>query len=833
MEEFFAMKSLRFRIRFAFKNIITNPGRSFVILFTLFLSMMVFVVVFNIHNAFTQYYYYRSQEQYMNIDLTITYDSNSEARIINQRHLLEDYSEYYDSIACFFNYYSLTASADDSENPFYTHVLSSSVAELESVIDVELNSLPDHQALITHSLSKSKGLAVGDELSIYVSEQKVTYTVGGIVEDRGVFKDDAIFVDKVELLYELYGLTPLRNLGNIIYLDLKEEVSVDEFITLMQTDSEYQNYVTSVTINPELINQSATQVSAMFIGVSFITLVALVLILNSIFPLLFHDFRAQVGIIRTLGGDHRFSFSVWIYQFVMFFLVSIPLGVLTAWLLLNKGMELSGIRSTISLGTWQVPVAILGFVLIIGLEVVIRYFQLSKKSVVSLSTDRRSERTSPSSIFLLLTGLALLLSVIIKTGDEKILSAIRFILALLFSFNFLGVAMRQCGRWFSKAKKRSLFTLFGSKNLESNLILHNSLRVAMVSAIIIVLTISIRSFMVGEIKNNGEAIQADYFLTNIVDYEEALKEDISQEPGVESIDKSITYTNVIMTYSDDDNSTTRKISYLVSLPYDKYPLYFGFEISGDVEEKFSDTSTAYIVLPVTVAKTLGIEIGDQVSINVSRSIPELSFTVAGFVISNYTGFSFTNLCSLSAFDAEDNYNTLMINTTAEESNPFKLGLMKAYNARMYYVIDTDELIDDIGEEMLSLTNYLSFLAYAIAFAFLIVILNNSLLVFYHLRPIYAKMKVLGTSTTELICEILLELLVMVLILFISSSVCLLSLFPNLGPLMLFLHYYKMIHVSPVVILGRTLLGSAVFALSYVLLFIKVRSINLIQEIKQN
>jgi len=827
------MKSFLFRVRFAFKNIITNPGRSFVILFTLFLSMTVFVVVFCIQHAFSQFYYYRVQEQYLNVDITLTFDSNSDARIINQRHMVEEYSEYYEDIACFFNYYSLTSTTSESaEVTFYTKVLSASVSELEMVLDTELGDLENHQAMVTSSLAKKRDLSVGDQLDIYVSDQKVTYTIGAVINDRGIFEDDAIFVDKVELLYELYGLTPLTNLGNIIYLDLKDEVSVDEFLLMMQNDSIYQDYVVSKTINQQIIDQNALQVSAMYIGVGLITLLALFLVLDSIFPLLFNDFRAQIGVIRTLGGDHRFSLSIWWLQFFMYGLVAIPLGVLTAAILLNKGMQIAGIRTAISLGTWQVPTAVIGFMLILGMEILIRYYHLSKQSSVTLSSDKRPEQIRLGWITVPASGLILLITVLFHPLDEKMNAAIEFAFGLLLCFSLISFTLDLCGRLVARGKKPSLFSLLGAKNLKSMRIIHNSLKVAMVSVLVIVLTLTMRSFMYDEVNKASENIVADFFLTNIVDYSEDLKAEIVQEPGVVSVDQSITYTGVMMNYSKNGVSDQRKISFLISLPYAKMSTYFGFAFEGDLESKFESTTIPYIAIPYTTAKILNMEIGDQVKIAVSRQIPELTFTIAGFINTNYTGMAFTNLCNLSEYNTDEYYNTLMIKTAESAGETVKNTMMKAYNARMYYVVDTNDTVKDSSEEMLAVTNYLSFLALAIAFAFIIVIINNSLLVFYSLRPIYAKMKVMGLSLRELQKEISIEIGLMVLILFLSSSLCLIVLIPNLGPLMLFLHYYKMIQIPASAIVGRVLLGSAVFVFSFVFYFFKASSINVIQEIKK-
>jgi ABC-type antimicrobial peptide transport system permease subunit len=151
---------------------------------------------------------------------------------------------------------------------------------------------------------------------------------------------------------------------------------------------------------------------------------------------------------------------------------------------------------------------------------------------------------------------------------------------------------------------------------------------------------------------------------------------------------------------------------------------------------------------------------------------------------------------------------------------------------MYFLIDTDEMIAKSAEQAFDLTNYLTVLAFSVAFAFIFVIINNSLLVFYSLRSDYAKFKVLGVSTKELMVEIVQEVLFMIITVFTSSFVCLFLLIPNLGPLMLFFKYFKTIETDLWSLLSYVGIGSLAFVFSYSFYFFKIRSMNVIQEIKK-
>jgi ABC-type antimicrobial peptide transport system permease subunit len=296
------------------------------------------------------------------------------------------------------------------------------------------------------------------------------------------------------------------------------------------------------------------------------------------------------------------------------------------------------------------------------------------------------------------------------------------------------------------------------------------------------------------------------------------------------MDEAILYRNIYMNFTSGNESDRRSIGYVASLPFEKISTYFGFDFQGTVAEKFSSTEIAYIVLPLPTAKIYGVEIGDEIRLELSRENPEETFVVAGYIDSNYMGFAFTNMYNLARYDSMELYNTLLINDGQDQT--IKRGLMKTYNSAMYFLIDTDEMLAKTAEQAFDLTNYLTIVSLAVAFAFIFVIINNSLLVFYSRRSDYAKLKVLGVSTKELMKEIIQEVVFSIIVVFTISFGCSFLLIPNLGPFMLYFKYFRTIETGVLPLLSRVGIGSLAFVFSYSFYFFKIRSMNVIQEIKK-
>lgn len=820
------MKSFLFRLRFAIRNITKYPGRSLVVLLTLILSMVLFIFVICMNNVLYQIFYNNAQEQYINVDLTLTYDSNSDARILSSRKIEEEYDEYYNFSACFFNYYSLV-SADETN--FYSQVFSASVNDLENVIDYDLETLFATEAFITETLASKYMLSVGDKITLYARGVELEYTIKQIVADRGLFADDTIFVRKKELIESFYGTTTY--IGNIVYFDLKDNINPSDVISILNDDSEYADFVAARTVNPDKISASTTNVSSVYIGVGLIVLFVIVFVLNSLFPLLFKDFRQQMGVIQTLGGNHRFSLSIWLLQFLIFGLLAIPLGIGLAYLLFSKGAEVVGIATPIVFQIEYIVMAIGFFIIFIGFEVVYRFIQLTRRSSVAISYDRRHQTTKSMRIILAGSTILLIMQLIFHPFAEQYNALVTVILILMIIFSFSDFALELVGGIAKKAHKPSAFSLFGAKNLHENLTIHNSLKVALISTIGIAITLTTWFFVNTETEANASRVIGDYILTNIVDYDEALKNDITETYALNSIDEAIVYQSTAMHFVYRGEERRENISFFISIPFGNMDSYFDFQYEGDVANKLTNTDIPYIVLPKTLAKMNELEIGDQVTMELSREIPTMTFTIAGFIDTNFDEIIFSNLYILEDNATSDLTNSLFINTIASDET-IKIEIIKQYAARMYYLVECAELIAGIKEQISEITDYLSILILAISGALIIIIINNSLMVFYAMKSDYAKMMVLGLSNHELMKQLLWEVFIMAFIVLLTSVVGAFFIVDNLGALMLFGKYYKMIEATIPEIIGRVLLGVIAFILSYGIYLVKSNSIEAIAEIKR-
>lgn len=821
------MKSFLFRLKFAWKNIIRNPGRSFVVFLTMFLSMALFGLILCLSGGLNRIFFHRLQDPYLNVDLTLTYDSNSSSRILNKRYVEESYSDDYEFAACFFNFYALTEAAGES---FYSHLFTASAVDLERLINRDLSRLNPGEAFITETIAKERNLETGDTLRLFVSGQELEYQIKQIIPDAGLFTGASVFVNKSELTQLLFGSAELTNLGNIIYFDLKDTTDPSVFIEKLAQDPHYADFLAKRPADPEDIATMTTNTASVFMGVSAVALIALVVVLNSVFPLLFHDFRQQTGIIRILGGEGRFIFSIWVFQFLLFSVLAFPLGLAGTLAILNGAARVAGVGSYIPLDP---DLAVLAAALFFGfmmLEIAVRFFLMMKKSGVSLSYDKRHALFHAGPYLLLGSAAVISTLWIFHPFEEKIEAPLLMLFGILAALGLADFLIGMLGSRLSRGKKPSVFRLFGARNLKDNLIIHNSVKVAMVSIVVIALTFTVRGFTAGEVSLMKETIRADYFLANIVQDAEGVREDILAEHTVDDIDAAVAFKDVFLRFSEEDPTQRRRAIYFISLSPDRISTYFNYDFDPAILEKFADSQTAYIALPIGVGKIFGLREGDKVTAEISREIPSMEFTVAGFFDTNYMGIMFCNLGNLEAYAEDDLLNTLFI-IDSEGGAELKDDLMKQYSSRMYYLLDEEEMMGEAVDQLNLIVDFMSLLCTVIALGFLIVIVNNSLLMFYSLKNDYAKMKILGLTDGELASQMLREAILSTVVGALGSFLAVAFIVPNLGGFMLLGRYYQNVGFSVVDGIWRTLVGSLAFLLSYAFCLRKIITLRPVDEIK--
>jgi hypothetical protein len=816
------MKSVRFSLRFAFQNIRHNAGKSIVLLFSSIIAAMLLFLLFNTYPVLVQVVKNEAIDRYQDIDLVMTFDANSDTRLLNQRRISDVYASAFREHATFFNFAGLISSPSEE---IQTLIFGGPENGLRFVSKLANTALQADEIVLTTSLANRLHVGIDAIVELSIHGTQVPYRVAMLAEDGGLLDGNAVFLDKNALLQRVYNIAGLNNLGNTIYFKLMDKTSAALWVDRFATDSEYQLFPVYRVIDEPTIRQIARYSTSILIGVSLFGLIAVALIIHSLIPLFYKEFRIQYGVVKALGGPPVFLQRVWFLVFLLNAFIAIPLGIWITGLVFQQGALLYGVTTGVNLDLWWTlgAAGVFGFLFLFNAMLELKRFE--RLSGVAAATDKRMETASPHPLLLvILTGL-LILNLTIPLLPEGPQALVTVLLGISVTLELITASFTVLKHW-SKQWRPSYFRLVSVPMLEAAKPIHSALRVAYLSILIIISSLSIGSFVKTEIARTEQEVQAEYFLTNLFDYDSAIRDDVASFADIEAVDEAILFQKVSLT----TDGRSKVLRYFVSLEADRLAESFAFPIIGDYQAKFNNPDRLYALIPISIAKSYRLMIGDIVDIRLNQALGTLSFEIAGFIDTNYDNLMFSNLIHHSDSRAIQSVNTLFINATP--SPALQTELIRRYSANMYVLMNMAEVVDQLSAPIRNVIDFVVFIALVIIVAFSVVIWNNSQVVFLQFQSDYAKYAILGCSKKELLGRIAIEYALLSFLLLIAAIANILVVLPHVSNMMLVLGYYKDVPYPLFSSLLFALIGIAMFWLSFLSFAWNLKQLHPLTEIKK-
>ncbi|MGD9909563.1 MAG: FtsX-like permease family protein [Candidatus Izemoplasmatales bacterium] len=808
------MSLFKFSFKHSLRNIYHKLGSSLIIVLTMSILMMVMILSIAMHSILSDVFTYEAKSEYQSIDIVMTYDENSSARLINIRELKEKYQDDIVYANAFFAMNTLFSLESNSEY-FYAKLVSGTPLALEQVLGETISSLGSHDAIITKSLADKSNIELGDSVSFQTGNGSVILHVVSIIEDKGIFSGDQVFFLKSTFAEEVYDLSSMDNIGNIVYISIVPTISKEGFIETLYADPSYSDYVFTLTIDPFEIDRASTYASVLFFGISVLMFVALLFVLYSLFLLFFKDFQKEQGIVLSLGGNRRYLQIVFMNTFLWFMFFSLCFSAILTFVVLNIGIRIYGIREIFFYPLWSVLFSTLILILVylvLAWMIDRRFRELSSISMISMLKGNPNTKRRSIYLGILITMLGLILLVHPFSIGLNAIGVT--ILSILILFQLLDIALLVFRH---KKNSSSLFQLISFRNLKENKIVHQSLRVMMIIFIVLISVISVRSFIDREARVVKDQIIVDYMILGIYDYNESMLEELNTYPETSSSSATV-FMDSYLYFGEN----IKRIRYSVSMPFSTFGQFFEFPLEEQNDTIISG-SDAYILLPYSLKYIYNIELGDTIQVDFSSEYQGINLKVGGFFYTNFDNLIYTNYFDLNHLSE----NAIFINSSAELYDD----LIGKYSLAYYYVVDMDDFMNDFLDSILRANDLFMFLSGVLIISFIIVLFNNTILVFETEKATYAKLKILGLSKRTLRKMLFKEFLtiVCILVLFTGAlSVILTFYYPKM---MLVFNYFKEIIPTWIDYLLAFLLMVFILGMTYIYFAKKLNCILLINESK--
>ncbi len=816
------MTKNKFIGHFAFRNIQRNKKSSTVIILTLSLILTALIMLFSITSVLRSVFTKEAEQQYPNVDVVVSYDEYSLSRLVNRRYLADDYANDTNFVLSFFNVDSLTKF---NGQMFYTTLYSALPSEFETLTNSDIN-ISGNEAVITASLAKARDISVGDTISFDILDTTVNYTVKEIKEDYGVFSGNSIFVNKQVLFNELFGIDYLNNLGNTLYIQLKPNVDKYDFIAALKEDPNYSTYDIYPTVDNEYVINHSNELSSMYMGLGMILVIAIFLVVASLFPVITRDIKTELGVVNTLGADRKFIWKVYLLQWLWLILIAFCISSVLSLVIINIGTRMYGIKSIIFYSPYSLALALGIVIIFIYLGALISYRKLTGLSVISQSRDKRYDKVKINPWLFIVSTIIFGVFIIFKPFSLPVNSLVMVLTSIYSTLVLLSVLIKLVTRIIESSKqKKSVFKLFQNRYLNNNKHIHQSVKVLFVSLVVIIMVFSIRTYLNDEIQKFPDEMRFSLALVNVNNYQDSLLSDVSNEPGVTNAAPAALYTNINIHFNDD---STKVSKFFVSMDWNETEKYFNFNASI-VPDEYKNNALPYVILPKDFAMIYGLKLGDTISLDLNYKIKGISVVVGGFFDTNFAQIVYSNIYQKPEYQDIVKINSVFINSNNVQTT-FQ-SLVQKYSLKMYYVLDANAYFGTIIDQMNKVSNFFMILTAFMISCFLIVVFNNTLLMFYDLKPDLAKIRVLGISRKQITLNILLEFILISAIIFIVGFTEVKVLSAYLKNIIVFVKYYKDISATAVDIVYGFILTFLMLLLSYIYYLYKINNIRIIDEMK--
>lgn len=811
------MNRAPFDMRLVFRNLTRGGAKTWILLFSSGIAAMLMLLLFSIQPYLKNLLRTEAVETYGSIDLVITYDANSGRRILNQRKLATDYG----SIGEWSTFFNTLAYAKDRT----VQLFGGPNGGMRFLTGSTKFPIDGDEAFVTETLAREWGVGIGDRIAIHLKGTPYEYQIVGIEPDRGLFSNEAVFVEKTALLSKLLQIQNLGNLGNTIYVRLNHVDQIDNWIETLKNDPEYADFDYIKVVDPVAFHRIANYSTSILSGILLLGVISVFVVIRSVVPLYHREFQHQIGVVKLLGANPGWMERRWTFQFLILGVFALPVGWGLFILILEIGRMAYGIHSAIAFPISQMFLGSLVFLVLFQILSWLEIRRFSALSAMDATRDRYVFSSSRRGIAIGLMTLCLIGNSVFVPFPEAWSATISFLLGIgialeLFPFLF------ECVKRVIKRNHASYFRLVSMPWLASSKPLHGAIRVAFVTMLVLTASFSIVRFVTTEADAISAQVQTDYLLANVFDYNEAMKADLIGYEGVDTVGEAILFERTTMSFRNKEKT----VRFHLSMRSEDWMNAFEFPLSGTMLEKLEDVHGLFAAVPMSIAKSLGIQIGDTIVLDSGSLLGPLEYEVAGFLEFNYDNLILTNLIANEPSRSTQSVNALFV--SGNPSSSLFDAIASDFGARMYAMIPVKQMVDSLKAPIVGATRFIVAVSASFAAAFGVVLWNNAKMVFQQFKSDYARYWVLGLSKRELIARVAVEFLAMsiLLLLFGVLSVCLIL--PSANGTMLLFGFYKKIPYPFWPSLLSSMSGIFLFWLSFGSIAWGLIRLHPIQEIKQ-
>ncbi len=684
------IKKITFSVHVAWRNMRIHPFRT-ILLWVGFLGVSISILLaLSMTSIFHTFFYGNIAETYQDIDLQITADTDSQTRFFSTSFLDDQIDEITDGVYPFFEYDALVEVSENDR--MYARIYASSIDMLNHLSDSDQiisEPLSDQEVVVTASYAKHHQLDIGDALTLQAGGQSKAFYIVAIFEDGKLFSGESIFIDKqASLSFFLASLDPtledlpdilLRNIYNVLYVDLKSDVTHEDAVYTFQHIIGYETLKYHKTIDDVYINQMVERDTALLGALLSFVFVAITLVLLTTLKYFFYDRKQQITTIRILGGKNTFGLTILGVELLIEQFVAFIVAVILTNICIRLGMQYLESAWIYQLTSMRIGLAaIITLIMFISMFAYIVYQSKQTTDIRQLKLGGDELKLNVKMHVILATIIIAIYSILYIKPLTDLLgfnaSVIRVILSAIFLLLIGLILLYGVMKVFKRFREKTKL-YYHLKILINNKGFSHYFSVMLIVSLVMFLLI----FMVQHLDQRIETIQNEYdfdiIVTRVLEDEDTIYNHISSMDHVASVQRADIYESV------EVEAEQMSIGYVMSMDLDEVDTFFNIIDLEEVMPLLERESEPAILLPRSFEDIHQYEIGDRIELSINQH----TFIVAGFFEKQGLSVAFTNLYMVDE-QIREHANSMLVKASGDVTL-LQNQLLDTYSSQMIIVFD--------------------------------------------------------------------------------------------------------------------------------------------------
>lgn len=752
---------MRIIIKFILKNIWEKKFRTFLILFSIILSVALFFASISLSGTLEQTFMERIRKYVGSANLVVHPNRHSPdwAFLIDNAHKFADRLEYGVGSVEMGGVYKKkdeTVNIDlKGFNLDELNLLNPFVLRQES----QLEPFTGKKIIISAKTAEQNDLKIGDNIEIELREVKRHFRIVGIAEPYGLFQEDGHSNTAVAPLSTMARISEIPGKITLAYLKVKDPSRIQETIGLLS--KEYRRYTVREPFSIAEIKRQTESVTTPFIIMVFLVLFISVFIIFSSFKVITRERLPVIGTFRSIGATRKTTDIILFAESLLYGFIGgifgclLGIGILKLMSVVMTPNWLSSVKSSVQFSPWHLLTAFALALILPFVSSFLPIVNISKIPVkdIILNTVEKLKRKRSfkwlAGIFCLMTAtippffapreIALLVNVIAMLAS---VSATVFLVPYITSA-FLKV--------FEKVYSSFLGNegVLAAKNLRDNKSILNNISLLAIGISSLLLINTINFSVIKEIANFSKDGTFDIWMWHY-------QANRRFEAVLRSIDGVKGVYGVYVANQIEADGYKDKINLVHGINPYRHLDYWNLNIEGDREKVMRDLDNDRKVLVAYILKDkLGVEKGDLLTLNLARG--KRTYQVIGFFDSLMWGGSYA-LVSGRFLKLDMNlqhYGTLFIQTF-KDPNLVAEKLQKRFKKTRPWI----RTMRQINEEDLQSNRQLFVILQGFSIMTLIIgvfgVFNNLVISFIERKRSLAMMRSVGMSKRQTLKMVLIE-----------------------------------------------------------------------------